>query len=122
MRLEVLPISAATNTGVRELVNATAEQLGKLPPVTVFEPDYVRKPSLQGSPEELVIEVYDDVWTIEGQWIERLMQNVNFSDHESLMYFERVLRNAGVYKRLEQMGIKDGDTVSIYNLEFEYLV
>jgi len=119
--LKFFLISAATNTGVRELVNAMAEQLGKLPPVTVFEPDYVRKPRLQGSPEELVIEVYDDVWTIEGQWIERLMQNVNFSDHESLMYFERTLRNAGVYRRLEQMGIKDGDTVSIYNLEFEYL-
>jgi len=119
--LQFFLISAATNSGIRELVNAMAEQLGKLPPVTVFEPDYVRKPRLQGSPEELVIEVYDDVWTIEGLWIERLMQNVNFSDHESLMYFERVLRNAGVYRRLEQMGIKDGDTVSIYNLEFEYL-
>jgi len=119
--LRLFQISAATNTGVRELVNATAEQLSKLPPVTVFEPDYVRKPRMQGSPEELVIEVYDDVWTIEGRWIEWLMQNVNFSDHESMMYFERVLRNAGVYKRLEDMGIKDGDTVSIYNLEFEYL-
>jgi len=119
--LRLFQISAATNAGVRELVNSTAEQLSKLPPVTVFEPDYVRKPRMQGSPEELVIEVYDDVWTIEGRWIEWLMQNVNFSDHESMMYFERVLRNAGVYKRLEDMGIKDGDTVSIYNLEFEYL-
>jgi len=113
--------SAASNSGVRELVNAAAEELSKLPPVAVFESEYVHKPQMQGSPEELVIEVFDDVWSIEGRWIEWVMQNVNFSDHESMMYFERVLRNAGVYKRLEEMGIKDGDTVSIYNLEFEYL-
>ena len=118
--LKLFFISAAMSAGVRELINETAAQLSKLPPVTVFEPDYVRKPRTQGSPEELVIEVYDDVWTIEGRWIEWLIQNVNFSDHESMMYFERTLRSAGVYQRLEDMGIKEGDTVSIYNLEFVF--
>ena len=114
-------MSAASNTGVREIVNAASAQLSKLPPVTVYEPDYVPKPRMQGSPEELNIEVFDDVWSIEGKWMEWIVQNVNFSDNESMMYFERVLRNAGIYKRLEDMGIKDGDTVSIYNLEFEYV-
>ncbi|MCL2392581.1 MAG: GTPase ObgE [Oscillospiraceae bacterium] len=114
-------ISAAATTGVKELVNAAAAELSKLPPLTIYESEYVPKPRMQGSPEELVIEVFDDVWTIEGKWIEWLMKNVNFDDHESMMYFERVLRNAGVYERLERMGISDGDTVSIYNLEFEYV-
>jgi GTP-binding protein len=113
-------ISAATNAGVKELINAAASTLAKLPPVAVFEPEYVPKKHLKGSPEDLVVKVFDDVWTIEGEWMERLVQNVNFSDHESRMFFERTLRNAGVYKRLEDMGIKEGDTVSIYNLEFEY--
>ena len=114
-------ISAVTGTGVRDIVNAAVEELSKLPPVTVFEPEYVPKQRLQGSPNDLVIEVYDDVWSIEGAWMERLLQNVNFSDYESRMYFERVLRNAGIYQRLEDMGIKDGDVVSIYDLEFEYI-
>ena len=114
-------ISAATNSGLRELINAVAAELVKLPPVTVFEPDYIPKQSLPGSPEDLVIEVYGDVWTIEGAWMERLISNVNFSDHESMLFFERVLRDAGVYRRLEDKGIKEGDTVSIYNLEFEYV-
>ena len=113
-------ISAATNTGVKELVDAAAAELAKLPPVAVFESEYVPKQRMQGSPEELVIEVYDDVWTIEGPWLERLIQNVNFSDHESRMFFDRVLRNNGVFKRLEELGIEDGDTVSIYNMEFDY--
>jgi GTP-binding protein len=113
-------ISAATNTGVKELVSATAAKLSGLPPITVFEADYIPKPRIKGTPEELVIEKFDDVWTIEGDWIERLMGNVNFEDYESRMYFDRVLRNAGVYKRLEDLGIANGDTISIYNMEFEY--
>ena len=113
-------ISAAANIGVRELINAVAAELNRLPPVTVFETEYVPKQRMQGSPEDLVIEVYDDVWTIEGPWMERLVQNVNFSDHESRMFFDRTLRNSGVFERLEGMGIREGDTVSIYNLEFEY--
>ena len=113
-------ISAATNTGVKELVNHAWIKLDKLPPVKIWETEYVNVPPDQDGPEDLIIEVNDGVWRIEGQWIERRMQNVNFSDYESRMYFERVLRNSGVYKRLEDMGIKEGDTVVIYDLEFDY--
>ena len=115
-------ISAATSKGVKELIKATAYELGKLPPVEIYEPDYIPRQQLRGNPEDLVIEVHGDVWTIEGPWMERLVQNVNFSDYESRMFFERVLRNAGVYDRLEEMGLKEGDTVSIYNLEFEHIL
>ena len=117
---ELFMISAAANTGVKELISAAETKLGKLPPILPFEADYMPKQRMQGSPEELVIENFDDVWTIDGVWIERLMQNVNFSDYESRMYFDRVLRNAGVFKRLENLGVKDGDTISIYNMEFDY--
>ena len=118
---KLLSVSAATNAGVRDLINAASQKLGELPPIAVFEPDYVPKHRTKGRPEDLAIEVYGDVWTIDGPWMEQLLQNVNFSDYESRMFFERVLRNAGVYQRLEDMGIKEGDTVSIYNLEFEYI-
>ncbi|MCL2223088.1 MAG: GTPase ObgE [Oscillospiraceae bacterium] len=117
---KLFKISAATTKGVTELANAAAAELSKLPPIKRFEPDYVPKQKMKGSPEELVIENFDDVWSIEGEWIERLMQNVNFEDYESRMFFNRVLHNAGVYKRLQEMGIRDGDTLSIYNLEFDY--
>ena len=113
-------ISAATRAGIKELINAVAEKLSKLPPTIVYEPEYVPKLKVTGNPEDLVIECHGDVWTIEGAWLERLVQNVNFSDYESKMFFDRMLRNAGIFTRLEDMGIHDGDTVSIYNLEFEY--
>ena len=68
----------------------------------------------------LDIQQYDDVWTVEGPWLQRLISNVNFDDYESRNWFDRMLRESGLFDRLEQMGIKDGDIVSMYNLEFEY--
>ncbi len=118
--LELFEISAATNIGVKELVQTAAAQLAHLPPVIVYEPEYIEKPALDTEPEDLKIEVVDDVWMIEGKWMEKLVRNVNFSDTESMAYFDRALRNAGVFQRMEEMGIKEGDTVSIYNLEFDY--
>jgi GTP-binding protein len=118
--LRVFEISAAAHTGVRELVEAAANELRELPPVVVYESDYVPPEPKNESADELSIEVIDDVWVIEGPWLERLVSNVNFSDNESRSFFNRSLDNAGVSARLESMGIQEGDTVSVYNLEFEY--
>lgn len=117
--LELYEISAATGKGVRELTNAAAAMLQHLPPVLVYEPEYVEKTETL-SVDDLKIESFDDVWTVEGPWMERLARNINFSDPESMAFFDKMLREAGVYGRLESLGIKEGDTVSIYNLEFEY--
>ena len=48
------------------------------------------------------------------------MENINFDDYESRNYFDIQLTKCCLYKRLEEMGIQDGDTVDIYDLEFEY--
>jgi GTP-binding protein len=118
--LKMFEISAATSVGTRAVVDAAAGILSQLPPPEIYEPEYIPPPPDIGSPEDLRVEVKDGVWLIEGKWMERLVRNVNFSDNESMMFFERTLRNSGVYGRLEDMGIEDGDTVSIYDLEFEY--
>ena len=64
--------------------------------------------------------LYDDTWVVEAPWLQRLMANVNFSDYESRSWFDRQLRASGLFDKLEAMGIQDGDTVSLYDLEFEY--
>ena len=116
----LLEISAAAHQGTRQLVNRIAEQLSVLPPVTVYEPEYVpRRPAVDGS-APLDIQHEDGVWIVEGPWLQRLMANVNFADYESRMWFDRALREAGVFQRLEEMGIQDGDTVSMDGFEFEY--
>jgi GTP-binding protein len=118
--LELFEISAATTSGVRELVNAAAAKLAHLPPVLVYEPEFIEKPELDTAAGDLKIEVIDDVWMIEGKWMEKLVRNTNFSDTESMAHFDRMLRSNGIYDKLEEKGIKEGDTVSLYNLEFEY--
>ena len=114
-------ISAAAHRGTRELVQQVARRLSDLPPIAVYEPDYVPKaPSAEGSAVSLDIQHEEGVWIVEGPWLQRIMANVNFGDYESRMWFDRTLREAGVFQRLEEMGIQDGDTVSLDGWEFEY--
>lgn len=120
MGLPLYEISAATHSGTRELMQATANLLHTLPPTKVYHPDYVPPTPDIGSAEDLTIQREEDLWIVEGKWIERLMKSVNFSDYESRMYFDRMLRESGLFARMEEMGIEDGDTVSIYDLEFDY--
>ncbi len=117
---EFYEISAATHQGTRQLVQTIGLRLRELPPVTVYEPEYVKPLAEAGEAEDLQIEHYDDLWIVSGMWLERLLGDINFEDYESRMYFDRQLRKSGLFDRLEAMGIQDGDTVSLYDLEFEY--
>ena len=117
---EFFAMSAATHQGTRELVQRISQRLSELPPVTVYEPEYVPKPPAIDTSEPLHIEQEDNTWLVEGPWLQRLMGNINFSDYESRMYFDKMLRQSGLFDRLEEMGIQDGDIVSMYDLEFEY--
>ncbi len=113
-------ISAAAHQGTRELVQTIAATLQTLPPVQIYEPEYVKRPERIDMSTPLEINVEDGVWFVEGPWLERLIANVNFGDYESRMFFDRQLRESGLFQRMEEMGIQDGDLVSMYNLEFEY--
>ncbi len=113
-------ISAGTTQGTRTLMRVVAEQLRTLPPVTVYEPEYVELVEEVADPQSFTIDHEGNVWVIGGLWLERLVCNINFDDYESRNYFDQQLRKCGLFARLEEMGIQDGDTVSIYDLEFEY--
>jgi len=114
-------LSAAAQQGTRELMYAAARELESLPPITVYEPTYVERPPEVDLSEPMTITREDDgTWIVEGPALQRLMANVNFGDYESRNWFDRMLRQCGLFDRLEEMGIQDGDPVSLYNLEFEY--
>lgn len=118
--LEFYQISAAAHLGTKELVKAAAGHLAQLPPVIVYEPTYVERPPEVDTSGDVKIERFDDTWVVDGPWLQQLIANVNFSDFESRNWFDRMLRQSGLFTRLEEMGIQDGDIVSLYNLEFEY--
>ena len=115
-------ISAAANQGVRELMGLVYAELQKLPPVTVYEAEYI--PPEPEAPTEREIEITredDGVWYVTGAWVDKVVGSINFGDYESRMYFERVLRKAGVFDLLEQKGIEEKDTVNVGGIEFEYI-
>ena len=117
---ELYEISAGTTQGTRNLMRVVAEKLRTLPPVTIYEPEYVEVIAEAGSPEDLQIEHLGSTWLITGTWLERLIYNINFDDYESRNYFDLQLRKCGLFQRLEDMGIQDGDVVDIYDMQFEY--
>ena len=116
----LVELSAAAHKGTRELVKLVAERLSVLPPIAVYEPDYVPRAPKADASAPLDIQHEEGVWIVEGPWLQRIMANVNFADYESRMWFDKTLRDAGVFQRLEEMGIQDGDTVSLDGFEFEY--
>ena len=119
--LPFFELSAAAHQGVEPLMDAVWETLSQLPPPKPFEATYVPKPPAVDTSQPLEITRADDgTWLVEGPWLQRLMANVNFGDFESRSWFDRMLRQSGLFDRLEEMGIQDGDTVSLYNLEFDY--
>ena len=71
--------------------------------------------------KETVIRRQNDTYYVEGEWLYNLMGQINFDDYESLNYFQNVLKKSGVFEALEAKGCKDGDTVSMYDFEFDYV-
>lgn len=116
--LPVYPVSAATTDGVRALMSAVEGHVRTLPPMVVFEPDYA--PPGQEDLNETVITREGGVWVVEGPWIERLLNDINLGELESKMYFNRRLRQNGLFDRLEELGVAEGDIINVYGTEFEY--
>ncbi len=116
------PIMAAIRYEVDPLLDCIREELSKLPPVKRFEPEAAPVVEVDRSKKnEVKIENHDGVFFVEGEWLVRIMNSVNFDDYESLQYFQRVLLNAGVIDALYDAGVQEGDTVSIYDFEFEFI-
>ena len=115
-----LELSAATNQGVRALIHKTWEMLQDLPPVFTYEPEFVPVEEVV-TERDITIEKVEDYYVVGGAWIDKIMGSVNTDDYESRLYMDRMLKNAGVYDRLEQMGVEEGSIVVIGEMEFEYI-
>ena len=119
---ELLYVSAATGEGLDVLVTTCAERLKELPPMPVFESEYTPLDAFEvEGGRETTIRRENDTFYVEGEWLYNLMGQINFDDYESLNYFQKVLKNSGIFQMLEQKGCTDGHTVSIYDFEFEYV-
>ena len=118
---ELIYVSAATGENLDKLVALCAERLAELPPMLVYDSEYTPEDEYIESVKETVIRRENNTFYVEGDWLYNLMGQINFDDYESLNYFQKVLRNSGVFAMLEEKGCSDGDTVSIYDFEFDYV-
>ena len=120
---EVVTVSAVTGEGLDELVRIAAERLSELPPLTVYEPDYIPdEPELtEDDVMETAVRRENGKFIVEGKWLFNFMDKINFYDHESLNYFQRILVKNGVIEKLREAGVEEGDTVNIYDFEFDFV-
>lgn len=115
-------ISAASGQGVKDVIAQTVKELDNLPETLVYESEIEsEQPAKDTSTREFSVYVHDGIYYVEGQWLAKIMSSINYNDYESMNYFQRVLRNNGIIDKLEEMGITEGDTVSIYDFEFDFV-
>ncbi len=119
---ELFYISAATREGVDALMWRTAELLSDLPPLTIYESEEAPEPELpEDGQREVTVKNVNGVYCVEGEWLEQLINSTNFGDRESIAFFQRILKQTGVIDALNKAGCEDGDTVNIYDVEFDFI-
>ena len=121
--LEMYEICAPIAEGTQELVYAIARKLRDLPPIVEYQPEPVPEASRLAAVRrnEFQVRVEDGIYVVEADWLMYALGMVDMDDYESLQYFQRVLRQSGIIDKLEEMGIQEGDTVSILGFEFDYV-
>jgi GTP-binding protein len=118
---EVVYISAASGENIKPLCRKVYEALQDLPPLTIYEPEYVEEVAEPASPDDITVTKEGDTWIVEGEWLKWLMSGINFDDRESFMYFEKMIRDNGIIQKMRDAGIQDGDEVVLYDLEFDFV-
>lgn len=117
---EIFKISAVTGEGLNELFNRVAELLKEIPKQELEEVDKTVYYNYEDENEGWRITRENNTFVIDGKEIENVMRRVNFSDYESLAYFHNTLKKMGIEAELKRRGIKEGDIVKIFDLEFQY--
>jgi GTP-binding protein len=122
--IPVFAISAVSGQGVKELLYYVQSMLKELPQeMTVFEQEY--DPELHMNQTNLPFTVEtsteeEDTSIVEGPRIEKMLGYTNLESEKGFQFFQNFLKEQGILKQLEDLGIQEGDTVRIYGLQFDY--
>ncbi len=108
--------------GTKEVIDAVAAKLATLPPVKRYEKEEIPLETLLKKQDTgFAITVEEDVYIVEAPFLIRVLCQTDLDDYESLQYFQRVLISSGIIDALREKGIQEGDIVSIYDFEFEFM-
>lgn len=113
---------AVAHHQVEPLLNRIGELLSKLPPVKKYEPEPEPVKTIPAArSNDISIKKGNGVYTVEGSWLYKTMQSINFADEDAMRYFDTVLEKTGVMEALRKAGVQEGDTVNIYGLQFDFI-
>lgn len=119
--LKVFPVSAASNQGLKELLYHVWQILSTMDPEpTVYEKEYVPEYDLGSNLPYTVEKTDEHLFTVEGPRIEKMLGYTNLDSEKGFTFFQRFLKETGILKELEDLGIEDGDTVKMYGQHFDY--
>ena len=118
---ELIYVSAATGENIDKMIQMTVERLRLLPPLTVYEKEFVEEDLSDPDDKSVRIRKTNGRYEVDADWLYKFMETINFADRDQLMHFEKVLRQNGVIKALEDAGCGEGDTVSMYDFEFDFV-
>jgi GTP-binding protein len=119
---EYFEMCAPIVEGTKAVIDAVAAKLATLPPVVRYEKEEIPLEMLVKKQNTgFTITVEDDVYIVEAPWLIKIICRTDLDDYESLQYFQRVLISSGIIDALREKGINEGDIVSIYDYEFEFM-
>ena len=108
--------------GTQELIRTVWNKLQTLPPIKKYEAENIPLEMFEKQNDKgFTVRVEDDIYFVEAQWLLKILQRTDLDDYESLQYFQRILVSSGIIDALRERGIREGDTVSIYDLEFDFV-
>ena len=120
--MESTAMCAPISEGTREVISAVAEKLSKLPPIKRYDSEDIPREIFEKKKDSgFTITEHDGVYFVEAPWLFKILCRTDLDDYESLQYFQRVLQSSGIIAALRERGIQEGDTVSVYDLEFEFV-
>lgn len=119
---EYYSICAPIYEGTKELMNVTWNMLQTLPPIKEYDTEEIPFEALiEDNNSFKITQVDDGYFLVEAKWFPKVLKGIDITDYEALQYMQRVLEKSGIFDALKEKGIQEGDIVSLYDIEFEYI-
>lgn len=119
---EYYSICAPIYEGTKELMNVTWNMLQTLPPIKEYDTEEIPLEAfIEDNNSFKITQVDDGYFLVEAKWFPKVLKGIDITDYEALQYMQRVLEKSGIFDALREKGIQEGDIVSLYDIEFEYI-
>ena len=119
---EYYSICAPICEGTKELMNVTWNMLQTLPPIKEYDTEEIPfETFIEDNNSFKITQVDDGYFLVEAKWFPKVLKGIDITDYEALQYMQRVLEKSGIFDALREKGIQEGDIVSLYDIEFEYI-